>query len=107
MTGERNPDSWVQATVALADIISPWTVGRYGNPVDFNNFVMAKQVPDKAWCDAHGKEYLPVIFPGFSWHNLMGGALNQIPRVGGQFLWDQVYADINTVDAQYDLCGDV
>jgi hypothetical protein len=94
-----NPDSWVQKTVALADIISPWTVGRYGNPIDFNDFVMAKQLPDKAWCNTNSKEYLPVIFPGFSWHNLMGGALNQIPRVGGQFLWDQVYTETNTVDA--------
>jgi hypothetical protein len=96
---QTNPDSWVQATCSLADIISPWTVGRYGNPIDFNDFVMAKQLPDKAWCNANGKEYLPVIFPGFSWHNLTGGALNQIPRLGGQFLWDQVYVDVDTIDA--------
>jgi hypothetical protein len=39
------------------------------------------------------------MFPGFSWHNLTGGDLNQIPRAGGQFLWDQVYADITTIGA--------
>jgi hypothetical protein len=32
---------------------------------------------------------MPVIFPGFSWHNLAGGASNQIPRRGGAFYWRQ------------------
>jgi hypothetical protein len=32
-----------------------------------------------------------VVFPGFSWHNLNGAALNQIPRRGGAFYWRQVY----------------
>ena len=30
------------------------------------------------------------MFPGFSWHNLVGGASNQIPRRGGAFYWRQV-----------------
>jgi len=34
---------------------------------------------------------MPVIFPGFFWHNLNGGPLNQIPRNGGSFYWRQVY----------------
>ena len=35
---------------------------------------------------------MPVIFPGFSWHNLKPGAKeNQIPRLGGEFLWRQAY----------------
>jgi hypothetical protein len=39
-------------------------------------------------------DYLPVIFPGFSWHNLMAGRGQQaktdaIPRLGGDFLWSQ------------------
>jgi hypothetical protein len=86
-------------TLLLADIISPWWVGRYGNTSGAYSFASTYGVPDKAWCDTNGKEYLPVMFPGFSWHNLNGGALNQIPRVGGQFLWDQVYADISTIGA--------
>jgi hypothetical protein len=41
-------------------------------------------------------EYMPVIFPGFSWHNLSeargGGdkSLNQISRACGRFYWRQV-----------------
>jgi uncharacterized protein (TIGR03437 family) len=35
---------------------------------------------------------MPVIFPGFSWHNLNRTAPeNQIPRSRGQFLWQQAY----------------
>jgi hypothetical protein len=83
----------------LGDIISPWLVGRYSNTSGVNNWATTKGVPDKTWCNNNGKEYLPVMFPGFSWHNLNGGPLNQIPRVGGQFLWDQVYADLVTIDA--------
>jgi hypothetical protein len=46
-------------------------------------------VPDLAEATAAGREYMPVIFPGFSWHNLAGYPLNQIPRNGGNFYWRQ------------------
>ena len=33
------------------------------------------------------------MFPGFSWHNMNPESpLNQIPRLGGQFLWSQFTA---------------
>ncbi len=87
-------------TLLLADIISPWWVGRYANTADAYNFATTRGVPDKAWCDTNGKEYLPVMFPGFSFHNANPAKpFNEIPRVGGQFLWDQVYADISTIGA--------
>ena len=45
---------------------------------------------DMEWCQQHGKQYLPVVFPGFSWHNLQRNSpLNQIPRLEGRFLWTQ------------------
>jgi len=93
-----NSDTWVQAACNLADIISPWTVGRYGSG-DVAGWASSHWAPDKTWCDQNGKEYLPVIWPGFSWHNLNGGPLNESPRYGGQFLWDQVYSTVVTVDA--------
>jgi hypothetical protein len=35
---------------------------------------------------------MPVIFPGFSWHNLRRQSPeNQIPRNRGEFLWRQAY----------------
>jgi hypothetical protein len=94
-----NSDGYFQQTLQLADIISPWWVGRFGNTSEVYSWASGTGVPDKAWCDSNGKEYLPVLFPGFSWYNLKGGTFNHIPREGGQFLWDQVYSHINTVGA--------
>jgi hypothetical protein len=38
-------------------------------------------------------DFLPVVFPGFSWHNLKPqDPLNKIPRLKGQFLWSQFAA---------------
>jgi hypothetical protein len=34
---------------------------------------------------------MPVVFPGFSWHNMKPDApFNRIPRRGGRFYWRQV-----------------
>ena len=73
------------------DVISPWSVGRYGNISGADNFRINQIVPDLADCASHGIDYLPVIFPGFSWANLNDGPLNQIPRSGGVFYWRQAY----------------
>ncbi|HSU56827.1 MAG TPA: Ig-like domain-containing protein [Candidatus Dormibacteraeota bacterium] len=73
------------------DIISPWSVGRYGDIAGADNFRQNLIVPDMAETAASGREYMPVIFPGFSWFNLNGGPLNQIPRNGGTFYWEQAY----------------
>jgi hypothetical protein len=80
-----------------ADIISPWAVGRYDNPETALRLGQTHVADDLAWCSKHRKHYLPVIFPGFSWHNLKknkgeAGKLNQIPRLGGEFLWAQAEA---------------
>ncbi len=73
------------------DIISPWSVGRYGDVAGADNFRQNLIVPDLAEVAANGREYMPVIFPGFSWFNLNSGPLNQIPRNGGTFYWRQAY----------------
>ncbi|HTI98905.1 MAG TPA: glycoside hydrolase family 71/99-like protein [Dongiaceae bacterium] len=74
---------------AAADIISPWTVGRYGDPAGAERYAEQQLKPDLAWCRQRGIDYLPVVFPGFSWHNMKGGPLNQIPRLHGKFLQTQ------------------
>jgi hypothetical protein len=75
--------------ISEADIISPWTVGRYTNPAGATNYAETQMKPDQKWCRDHGVEYLPVVFPGFSWHNMYGGTFDQIPRLRGEFLWSQ------------------
>jgi hypothetical protein len=73
------------------DVINPWAVGRYGDLAGADSFRANLIVPDLTDVTNAGKEYMPVIFPGFSWHNLNSGPLNQIPRNGGSFYWRQAY----------------
>ncbi len=76
--------------IRKGDIVSPWTVGRYTSPGQVADYAGKTMVPDLAWCKDNGKDYLPVVFPGFSWHNQNARfPINQIPRLGGSFLWSQ------------------
>ena len=81
------------ATVYRAfDIISPWAVGRYGDDAGADNFRANLIAPDLATTRSLGLDYMPVIFPGFSWHNLFPASpLNHIPRNAGNFYWRQAY----------------
>jgi hypothetical protein len=90
-------DPMVHTIILAADIVSPWAVGRYASSAGVTNYANAVWLPDIAWCQTNNKEYLPVVFPGFSWYNMHYGStpLNQIPRLGGQFLWDQVKAAVD------------
>jgi hypothetical protein len=74
----------------LADVISPWTVGRYRDPDKARVHAARYYEKDIAWCRRHSMDYLPVVFPGFSWHNLKPEhPLDMIPRRKGEFLWTQ------------------
>ncbi len=84
------PDKKLHEVLLQADIISPWTVGRYNSPEQVSEHAKQRWQPDLAWCREHDLEYLPVAFPGFSWHNMKPRSpLNQIPRRKGEFLWAQ------------------
>ena len=100
-TGTRDalPDPMLQEIAASAQAVSPWTVGRYSTPEQVSAHATARWAPDLAWCRARGIEYLPVIFPGFSWKNLKGGPLDQIPRLRGKF-FDQQIVDVTAVGAR-------
>jgi hypothetical protein len=80
------------------EVISPWTVGRYATPDDVTRHAERCWKLDLAWCRERSIDYLPVVFPGFSWHNLHGGPLGQIPRRKGQFYWRQ-FAEAHRVGA--------
>ncbi|MEY3897265.1 MAG: Choline-sulfatase [Verrucomicrobiota bacterium] len=74
----------------LADVISPWTPGRYSTPADASAHAAKYYTADISWCRERSMDFLPVVFPGFSWHNLKPqDPLNKIPRLKGQFLWSQ------------------
>lgn len=90
-------DPLLHQIVTEAHIVSPWAVGRYGKPEQMRDNRERVIVPDVAWAKERKLDYMPVIFPGFSWHNLQKNRgreakLNQIPRLKGQFLWSQAAA---------------
>ncbi len=85
------------------DVISPWAVGRYGDNTGADNFRAGLIDPDLIAAAAAGRDYMPVIFPGFSWHNLNAGPLNQTPRNGGAFYWRQAYNAVAAGCAM--ICG--
>lgn len=80
--------------LALADVLSPWTIGRYRSPAEAARHAGALWRPDLAWCRERGIDFLPVVFPGFSWSNLKGKGekFDAIPRLEGRFLWSQFVA---------------
>jgi hypothetical protein len=85
-------DPILHEILSQADIISPWTIGRYRTPKQAAEHGQQVWQQDRSWCKSRGLDFLPVVFPGFSWHNLHGGKLDDIPRLKGQFLWSQVVA---------------
>ena len=92
-------DTKVHQLCRLADVISPWNVGRYATPRQVERQAKDVWTPDLAWCRKHKLDYMPVAFPGFSWHNLKSSSpLNQIPRLGGRLLWSQ-YAQARAAGA--------
>lgn len=60
----------MDAIIRQADVISPWSVGRYSNIETFRQRLNATVRPDIRWCRQNHVSYMPVIFPGFRWDNL-------------------------------------
>jgi hypothetical protein len=82
-------DPLLHEIIRMCDVVCPWTVGRYQTPDQALRHADRDWRADLEWCRRRRIAFLPVIFPGFSWHNRKGGRLDQIPRRGGQFLWAQ------------------
>ena len=98
-SSETNP-AWSNIYNSL-DMISPWTVGRYSNNSGADNWKNTRIVPDLQFCNNNGIDYMPVIWPGFSWINIKGGTetINKIPRNRGEFYWRQAF---NAIEAGVD-----
>jgi hypothetical protein len=91
LTGDAQSNAGWSNTFRSFDVISPWSVGRYSDNTGADTYRVTVTAPDLADCTSHGIDYLPVVFPGFSWTNLNSGPFNQIPRNGGNFYWRQVF----------------
>lgn len=89
LTIDAVSDTRLLELVKQADIVHPWLVGRFDNHT-YEPYRKSIE-EDIKWCKANGKDYMPVLFPGFSWHNMKKDApQNMIPRLGGRFFWQQV-----------------
>ena len=86
-------DPKLHGALALADVLIPWTPGRYNNPAKAASHAEKHYVEDAKWCRKRSMDFMPVVFPGFSWHNLKPEARqDEIPRLKGAFLWSQFVA---------------
>lgn len=98
------PDPYLHDIIESADIVLPWMVQRFTpllhqDEIRYRDHVMA----DIKWCKEKNIDYVPLVYPGFSWHNLSKStpglarhtAYGAIPRVGGKFYWDLIYNAIN------------
>jgi hypothetical protein len=85
-TGERDAikDPALLELIAMADVVSPWNIGRFATPEQAAQHVEDTGKADIDWCRKNDLSFLPVVFPGFSWTNLSKQRgkdvpLNQIP----------------------------
>lgn len=72
------------------DVLSPWLVGRFDSSSSFRSLFTSTIVPDAQLTSSRNQGYAPVLWPGFSWHNLQHqygseAPLDEIPRNGGDF----------------------
>ncbi|MBE7436581.1 MAG: hypothetical protein HS100_21880 [Anaerolineales bacterium] len=93
----RRESAWKDFYCAL-DIISPWTVGVAASDAEVDNYYRNTVRADMVSAQECGAEYMPVVYPGTSYHNPVGRPFNEQPRRGGRLYWRQVY-DALSLDA--------
>ena len=102
-TGDaQSGTEWAKAYRTF-DFINPWAVGRFGSHFvsEGQTYLQNVTIPDIQETQKLGIGYMPVIWPGFSWTNLMSNRgstapSNAIARACGSFLWSQA---INAISA--------
>ncbi len=96
-------DPYLHEIIKSVDIVLPWMVQRF-SPLLHNDMDRYRDVilGDLAWCKVNNIDYVPSVYPGFSWHNLSVHEFpddikpsGSIPRQGGKFYWQQISTAIN------------
>ncbi|MDQ0967842.1 hypothetical protein QFZ20_003245 [Flavobacterium sp. W4I14] len=96
-------DPYLHELIKKSDIVLPWAVQRY-SPLLHNDMDRLRDntIADIKWCHDHHIDYVPCIYPGFSWHNLSKyefpddvKPIASIPRQGGRFYWQQISTVVN------------
>jgi glycoprotein endo-alpha-1,2-mannosidase len=90
---DTEKDPYLHTLILKVDIVRPWFVGRF-NEETYPSF-KDRIKDDIAWCRENKLDYAPVVFPGFSWHNMHPESTQaQIPRNRGRFYWQQLVGAI-------------
>ncbi|WP_316815270.1 glycoside hydrolase family 71/99-like protein [Pedobacter nyackensis] len=96
-------DSYLHELIKKGDLLLPWTVQRYTGLLH-NDMERLRDntIEDMKWCKANKVDYVPCVYPGFSWHNLSKQEfpddvkpVGSIPRQGGRFFWQQIVTTLN------------
>ncbi|MFC2116045.1 glycoside hydrolase family 71/99-like protein, partial [Bacteroidota bacterium] len=97
------PDPYLHELIRSADIVLPWMVQRF-TPLLHKEHDRYRDhvIEDIAWCNKQGVDYVPIVYPGFSWRNLSLSkpdlarhtAYGAIPRLGGRFYWDLIHGAV-------------
>ncbi len=94
LTRDSRPDSEWASIYRSLDVISPWTVGRFADSAGADRYAKQLLIPDLRETASLGIDYMPVAWPGFSWHNGAGrqhaSPLDQIPRKCGDLYQSQI-----------------
>ncbi|HTH81651.1 MAG TPA: glycoside hydrolase family 71/99-like protein [Mucilaginibacter sp.] len=104
LRADCNHDPYLHTLIKQADLIFPWSVQRY-SPLLHNDMDRFRddRTDDMQWCKENNVDYVPTVYPGFSWHNLSTYEFpddikpaGSIPRQGGRFYWQQMYTVLST-----------
>ena len=87
---DTTPDAYLHDIMVKADVIMPWRVGRFSESLygEMNRYG-AQVKADQEWCASRKLDYVPCVYPGFSWYNLSKhrDPFDAIPRLKGRFYW--------------------
>ena len=73
------------------DVISPWAVGAFTTDAQVDEYesIMRADIARAMEC---GAEFMPVVYPGHSYHSAdPTRPFNQYPRRGGRLYWRQIF----------------
>ena len=98
------PDPYLHEIIRSADIVLPWMVQRF-TPLLHQDEIRYRDhvIEDIKWCKENKVDYVPLVYAGFSWHNLSKSnrglarhtTYGAIPRLGGAFYWDLIHSAIS------------
>jgi hypothetical protein len=89
---DAKKDAGWPAVFRSFDVVSGWPVGRLRDGAGADRWRDEVVIPDMKECARLRIDYIPAVFPGYSYHNAnREKPYNDKPRIGGHFYWSQVH----------------